>query len=417
MRLRIKARPGDGPTPPVHNATPTGLSPRNDPAVALTLLIAAIAALLLASLPAIQWCVNLPRFRDLAPQPGVAPPPVSVLIPARNEAGGIEASVDAVLASDGVTLEVVVLDDGSTDGTGDLVRQINQRDGRVRLIDGVGLPDGWNGKQHACFRLSQAAAYDHFLFLDADVRMQPAALSVLLRRKARPLPGGPIALLSCFPRQQTGTVAEKLLIPMMHYLLLGYLPFGRMRATPQPGFASGCGQMFLTDRASYHAAGTHRALAGSRHDGLKLPLAYRQAGLMTDCVDGTELAVCRMYTTTAEVRSGLLKNATEGIANTRLIVPFSVLLLGGSVLPWLVLAAALIWQEQLPEAYWGATTCLAMIAVGLSLLPRLLAVWRLRQSWIAVPLHPVAVMWFLALQVRAMINAARGKQVAWRGRV
>ena len=391
--------------------------PAPSPAVALTLLIAAIIALLLALLPAVQWCINLPQFRDLAAPPDAAVAPVSVLIPARNEAAGIEKSVAAVLANRDVQLEVVVLDDGSTDGTGEIVGSLGESDRRVRLIQGIELPDGWNGKQHACYRLAGAAAHDHFLFLDADVRLEPDTLVTLLRRKARRLPGGPIALLSCFPRQETGTLAERLLIPMMHYLLLGYLPFGRMRASSQPGFASGCGQMFLTDRASYQAAGTHRALAGSRHDGLKLPLAYRMAGLMTDCVDGTDLAVCRMYTNTAEVRSGLLKNATEGIANARLIVPFSVLLIGGSVLPWIVLAAALIWRDRLAGPLGWATASLAAIACAVSLLPRLLAVWRLGQSGIAVWLHPIAVLWFLGLQVRAMIQAARGKQVAWRGRL
>lgn len=385
------------------------------------------AALLLAMLAAGMFTANLPLFQSLDSPPlgdeSSDPPRVSVLIPARDEAASIEACVNSITSNVQVELEVVVLDDGSSDGTGDLVRAMAERDGRVRLIEGIDLPDGWNGKQHACYRLAQHANYERLLFLDADVRLEPTAILDLCRRAAVRHEGRSIGLLSAFPNQETGTIAEKMLIPMMHFILLSYLPFMRMRGSTNPAYASGCGQLFFTTQEAYRAAGTHEAIRTSRHDGLKLPKAYRANGMLTDCVDGTSIARCRMYTTTAEVVRGLLKNASEGIANSRLLIPFTILLGGANVLPWVTLAAGLWRRSQWVAA--GSPVGVGLVigilvsvmAIVISYWPRVAAAIRLRQSVAGAALHPLAIAVFLVLQWWAFANHLRGRQVTWRGRI
>lgn len=382
-------------------------------------------ALLLAGLAAWMFVVNLPQFlrwRGGELSPAEEEPSISVLIPARNEAAGITRSVNAVLDNTGVVLEVVVLDDDSTDGTGDLVRQISAQDSRVRLLETVALPAGWNGKQHACHRLAQAAQYELLLFLDADVRLKPTALQQLTRRKAQtaqagPAAGEPIALLSAFPNQETGTLLEKMLIPMMHYILLCYLPFSRMRSSTDPGFGAGCGQVFVTDRDAYQRAGTHAAIRETRHDGIRLPRIYRENGMLTDCVDGNELASCRMYQSASQVVQGLLKNAHEGIANGRLLLPFTILLGGANLLPYLTLGYALI---QYRHGNHAVAVCFAvaasLAAILLSHFPRWAAAWKLSQSPTGAILHPIAVMLFLLLQWMAFFMHLGGRPIAWRGR-
>ena len=113
-------------------------------------------------------------------------PTISVLIPARNEELGIAACVESVLASRHVELEVIVLDDHSTDRTAEIVRAIAAtRSARAAGSRAPPLPDGWCGKQHACFALSKLARHDVLTFLDADVRLEPDALA-----RMRPLPEG-----------------------------------------------------------------------------------------------------------------------------------------------------------------------------------------------------------------------------------
>ncbi|QDV63159.1 glycosyltransferase family 2 protein [Crateriforma conspicua] len=390
-------------------------------------LLVAIILVPLVALPAAMFAVNVRLFMlgssDISGLDGSEQgKAVSVLVPARDEAAGIEACVQAALASRNVEVEVVVMDDGSTDGTDQIVQRLASQDDRVVYCQGKALPDGWNGKQFACWQLSQAARHDRMAFIDADVRLQPDALEILSRRMDRT----GVALLSMFPHQETGTFWEKLLIPMMHYVLLGYLPMARMRASDSPGFAAGCGQFFLTDRDAYRTAGTHEAIRGSRHDGVKLPRAYRTAGLMTDVVDGTHLARCRMYHNAAEVFRGVLKNATEGIASPRLIVPFSILLIGASVAPTFLLVAyawgwAWGWASGNTDPILPAVDmAIGAMIVGLfvmSIYPRAMAAIVFRQSWTGVILHPIAVLVFILLQWIAWMQSLLGIQVAWRGRV
>lgn len=372
------------------------------------ILALSIAGIVFAIVPTGVFLANLPLFAvptDDVLRDSVSTQAVSILIPARDEAGGIVECIKMALASRHVDAEVVVLDDHSTDNTAEVVKQFSQSDSRVRYVHGALLPTGWNGKQYACKQLADVASHERLLFLDADVRLQPHAVRALIARQD----ATNVALLSAFPHQETGTVLEKLIIPMMHFILLGFLPLARMRASTQPSYAAGCGQLFMTQRQWYRQAGTHQAIRESRHDGLKLPRVYRVAGLMTDVVDGTNLADCRMYRSAGEVVRGVLKNAMEGIANPRLIVPFSVMLLGGSVLPVVTSVGAFVTQSQLAFG-------ISILAVLIGHLPRAIAAVRFRQSWLGVATHSLATSVFVALQWVALANHVLGRQVAWRGR-
>lgn len=331
---------------------------------------------------------------------------ISLLIPARNEALGIEATITAALASNDVNLEIVVLDDNSEDETRAVVEQITKLDSRVRLLSGPPLPAGWNGKQHACFVLASAARYSRLAFMDADVHLKPDALARLIDHQAKTQ----VHLLSAFPHQVTLTWLEKWLIPLMHFILLGFLPMARMRRKLDPAYAAGCGQLFLTSEEDYRKAGSHAAIRASRHDGVMLPRAYRVAGLRTDVVDGTPLAECRMYSSAPEVVRGLLKNAIEGIASPKLIVPFTIILIGGTVLP-IATAVAAIFSNN-PIAF--GVSCAAIV---ISHLPRGIAAIQFRQSWLGVVFHVPAIATFVLIQWLALANHTVGRQTKWRGRV
>ena len=376
----------------------------------MMLLAASVVGLMLALLPAAMFRRNLPRFRVWDDRPtdepsATDPPEVAVLIPARDEADGIAAAIESVSASRGVRWQLLVLDDHSADETAAIVERYARQDSRVRCLTGNELPPGWNGKQFACYQLAQAARSPLLVFLDADVRLRPDTLRLWSRRHS----DSGVALSSIFPHQQTGTWLEKWIIPLMHWILLGFLPLERMRQSTHPAYSAGCGQAFMTGRQEYERAGTHAAIAGSRHDGVKLPRAYREAGMATDVLDGTELAECRMYRSAGEVIRGVLKNAVEGIAAPGRIVPFTLIILGGSLLPWVTLALA--WAEAaLPAALVSAA------ALVLSYQPRVQAAVRLRQSPLGAICHPLAVTLFVLLQWVALAQYLTGRQVAWRGR-
>ncbi|TWU17684.1 4,4'-diaponeurosporenoate glycosyltransferase [Novipirellula galeiformis] len=380
-------------------------------------MIAFFAALLTV----VMFRRNLPLFR-LTPSPHErgsedaalasfryedrSPIEVSVLIPARNEEASIAACVESILANRDVAVEVIVLDDDSEDATASIVNVIASRDDRVRRVSGPPLPHDWNGKQYACWQLAQQARYPRLLFLDADVRLAPHAIRTLIERQETT----DVALLSAFPQQETETFLEKMLIPMMHYILLCFLPFDRMRESTNPAYAAGCGQLFLTSQTAYIASGTHQAIKSSRHDGVKLPRVYRRASLMTDVIDGTSLARCRMYQNGPQVIRGLLKNASEGVANPRVIVIFTLLIFAASVLPLVALVVALLNRSPIAVG-------IALPAVVLSHLPRALAARHFRQPVSGVVLQSFAAILFLGLQWGSLALTIFGKPIRWRGRI
>ncbi len=346
----------------------------------MALYFVLITVMLLALLPLLMTLNNLRLFqplphiseRDAITTEKPEQPMVSVLIPARDEEKSIAACLESILQCTSVPIEVIVWDDNSTDNTGAICEAISQQDARVRVASGSELPEGWNGKQHGCWQLANLASAKWLLFLDADVRLTSDAIN----RMVAYVENSDVDLLSGFPKQQTGTLFERMLIPLMHFILLGYLPLARMRASNGPEFAAGCGQLFLARRDSYFRADGHRAIASSRHDGVKLPRSFRKHGLKTDLFDATDMAACRMYTNAKQVIRGLLKNAVEGIASPKTIVPFTILLGGAAVLPMLLLIYCLIQRQSI------LPIVLACTATAISYAPRVLNALRFQQSWL-----------------------------------
>ena len=373
----------------------------------MTADVLAWIALALGAVPALCALTNSFRFRAPAePPPDWRAETVSVLIPARDEEHNIAAAVGAALANIDRGGEVLVLDDGSSDSTATIVRGLAEKDPRVRLIDGKPLPDGWVGKLHACHQLADAATKPLLLFVDADVRLGAGAV----RRVAYELQRSGAGMISGFPRQLTGSFVEKLLIPLIYFVLLGFLSIRRMRTSTKPGYGTACGQLMLARADAYRRCGGHGAVRGSIHDGLDVPRAFRRDNQLTDLCDITDLARCRMYTNGRDTIAGLEKNATRGMASPGLILPCTLLLGGGQVLPFALLATA----PWIGLTAGGFAACLA--AVLLSFAQRSAQAEAYRCSWTSVALHPLGVAVLLAIQWAAFVRKIVGIRPNWKGR-
>ncbi|MEO8440616.1 MAG: GNAT family N-acetyltransferase [Spartobacteria bacterium] len=356
-------------------------------------------SLVCAGVPALLFLVNLRLYRPL-PIAGRSGRSTSVLIPARDEEERIEQAVRAALNSGAA--EVIVLDDGSRDRTGDLVRKIARDYARLRLLRGEPLPPGWCGKNFACAQLAGAAQQPVLIFVDADVELAPGSAP----RLAAFLEQSGAALASGVPREVTVSFSEQLLIPLIHFLLLGFLPLRRMRRTVHPAYGAGCGQLFVADAAAYRVAGGHKAIRDRIHEGLALPKKFREHGYATDLFDATDVATCRMYQRNGEVWRGLAKNTHEGLGAPGVILPMTLFLLCGQVLPFFLLVGDTVGRARLA----------AGLACGLALLPRLAGALRFRQSWLSVVLHPVAIVALLGIQWFGCVRFLRGRPARWKGR-
>jgi hypothetical protein len=351
-------------------------------------------ALWLAMFPAAMGAANLFFVRPPQGRPADGAL-VSILVPARNEEANIATCIRHALASRGVAVEVVVMDDGSTDRTAGIVREIAASDPRVRLETCPPLPPGWTGKVHACARLAETAKGTHLLFIDADVRLEPDAAATMAGHAART----GAAMVTGVPRQEIGSLGEAVTVPMINFLLFCYLPGGGRAFTKRPDMAAGCGQLMMIERTAYDASGGHTAIRGLLHDALQLSRRMRAAGFATEVVEGAPLATCRMYKGFAESWAGFIKNAREGMA-TPVGLPIWTVMLAG----------AFLWPiALLPEAW-------AFLALALGLALRTAVTLRVREPWWTIPLHPLAVLVALAIQWTALVRGLMGKPAGWKGR-
>jgi len=353
--------------------------------------------------------VNLTLYRREPPLTAHGAPDhprVSVCIPARNEERNLHACATAILASTHTNLELLVYDDQSSDNTPAILDQLIASDPRVRSIDTSPLPSGWVGKQWACSQLGLAANGEFILFIDADVRLEPSCIAHALRH-ARALNA---SLLSTFPRQVTGGAGESLMVPLIHFILLSYLPFARMRSSKDPRASAACGQFILVQRTAYEQAGGHTPIRNSMHDGVKLPRVFRKAGFHTDLYDGTSQVSCRMYEGFAATWRGFAKNAYEGLGSPTLLIFITALHIIGYIVPWV--AIFLIIRDS---AWMSPLLPLAAAAIFMALVHRLILALRFRQSVYSAVLHPIGILLMAGVQWHSFILSLLGRR-AWKGR-
>jgi hypothetical protein len=332
---------------------------------------------------------------------------VSVCIPARNEAANIQACVQGILASQHAAVEVLVYDDQSQDETPSIIAAMSARDPRCRSVATKPLESGWNGKQWGCEQMGQASSAPWLLFTDADVRFSPQAVALGLQYAQ----DSNSDLVSTFPRQICGSLGEAMVVPLIHFMLLGYLPMALMRSDARTSLGAGCGQYLLVKREIWLRAGGHRAFKNSMHDGIQLPRAVRSVGGRTDLFDATDFLSVRMYHGWMSTWRGFTKNAFEGLGSMTTLLVFFTLHVLGHIVPAVALIAWLCGFPLQPIAL----NCF-VAAWLVSMVTRALLAIRFHQPWIAVALHPVTVLLMTVIQWRSWWLARTGRR-SWRGRV
>ncbi len=370
--------------------------------------------------PLLITCINLASWRrGSAPirernQSALLadPPPVSVLIPARNEASNIEAAVWSALSSktaSGTKLatEVLVYNDGSSDETAALVSALSKQDPRVRLIQGVPLSPGWIGKPHACQGLFEQSQAEVLLFMDADVRLEPSGLARMLSLMDAPTSG---RVISAVPRQEVGSFMERLVMPLLILTYTAWLPLRLVEIGRSKKTVAANGQLMLMRRQDCQALGGFKAVRSEIVDDVAFCRHAKANGLRVVFGDGFHMASCRMYRSASEVWRGFSKNLYEGLGNPLVLVSVIALHLACFIAPYVALLFVSI--SLAPSELWLP----AMLGVAANVLLRLCLAIRFQQPWEGVVLHPFSVLTLCALALNSYVWAARGK-IEWAGRI
>lgn len=360
------------------------------------------AALVLAAIPYGLGMMNIMLFRK-PEEPSGEVSPISVLVPARNEEKRIRPLLETMQESEGVEFELIIADDNSIDATPDIVNEFAKDDPRIKLVSTPKLPEGWGGKNHACHFLSQQASHENMVFIDADMIVAPDCLA----RVSAHLDNNEHAMISGVPLQETVSFWEQVVIPQIHVMLLGYLPFLGMKLSNSPGFGAAVGQIIAVKRSLYRKVGGHEPIRATLHDGVQLARLFRRNDLKTYLVDVTSLCATRMYEDLAGIWSGFLKNAHEGMATPVALPIWTILLAGGHILPLVLVLVG--WAMGLPLT-------IAIIALLFIYSFRLLLAFRFQQTLLGALLHPLGVAFMLYLQWVALFRSFAGKRVNWRDR-
>jgi chlorobactene glucosyltransferase len=339
-------------------------------------------------------------------------PLVSVVIPARNEARNIERCVRSVLASTYPRLEVIAVDDHSSDGTGDILAMMAEEDDRLRVVVPQPLPASWFGKQWACQAGSTASAGDIIAFFDADTWQTPD----LIPRAVNAMRARHADLLTVVGTQELGTFWEKLVQPQVFAIM--FVRYGGTEVVNESRRASekiANGQCIFFARAEYEAIGGHGAVHDKAAEDLAMAQLYFTTGRRAVVVLGLQQLTTRMYTSLRELVEGWGKNLYASGRDTvpfgkvgRMLYPVLMLLpslsvivppvllvlsllgvFGGGVLLWsaIVTAANLLW--------WIVINAFLELSPGYALL------------------HPLGGVMLLYISLRAIV---RGRNVRWKER-
>jgi chlorobactene glucosyltransferase len=373
------------------------------------LLVFSWYAFAFAALAAFSWRMwrNL-RFLDLAARRTQLPaalPRVSVLVPARNESANIHACVESLLRQDYPNLEVIVLDDQSSDDTGPQLDRLALDYPQLRVIHGTERPpEGWNGKSYACSRLAEAATGDWLLFTDADTVHRPGSIRLGLGQAVNL----GVDMLSAFPRQRAESWGERLMVPfILGFLTIVGLDFwGIWRG--KAGRTAANGQYLLVKAEAYRKLGGHKAIYRELVDDIALARAFRSSGFQIALVDGTAMLSCRMYRNVREVWDGFSKNILLGLRTSGTMHLWYAPFFAWGYASLFIMPGLLLFHD---------TRLLAAMVIGwLWALWAIIAVRLYRPLW-EVPFISLAAIGVIFLSLNSMYLRLRNKGVVWKGRV
>jgi chlorobactene glucosyltransferase len=362
------------------------------------LMIFVSAALIVISGTTIINVFVLPHLKN-RPTTADETPFVSVMIPARNEAAVIGKTIKHLMAQDYPHYEIILLDDQSTDDTGAVAQAAG--DTRLRIIRGEALPPGWMGKNWACQQMQKTAQGDILLFTDADVIWQPTALRALVEHMTHTQAD----LFTIWPTQETQTWAERLTVPLMAMVIIGYLPVIGTHYVRMAAFGAANGQCMAWRHKAYDAVGGHAAVSDNVLEDVTLARMVKSAGLRLRMADGNRLVGCRMYTDWPSVRDGYAKNILAGYGNS---IP---VLLAATFFHWAVFLLPWVWLATAPMTLWP----LLLIVAGLSV--RALTAAYTHQRVGDALLLPISVIIMTRIAFQSIYWQIRYGGPVWKGRV
>ena len=327
-------------------------------------------------------------------------PGISIIVPARNEEANIARLLVSLVHQDYPRYEIIVVNDASTDNTAAIVQAYTKE--RVQLLSVDGPPEGWTGKNYACWIGSRHARYPWLLFVDADTELARCALRSTIHFALK----RNVNVLSLFPQQRCETFWERLLLPFAYQQ---YFVATNARVNERNGPALANGQYFFIHHSAYEQVNGHATNASSIVDDAALAVSLKRAGIVSFACRGERLVSVRMYTNLQQIVNGFGKNIYPYLQES----PFTGIQTAVSTA--LASSVALLFVDARREKSYSLffIAMLAYIVQVLSTLPWLKHFAIARRYAL---LTPFSALTFLAIAINSLLHTLVGHSVAWKGR-
>lgn len=324
-------------------------------------------------------------------------PLVSVLIPARNEEENISACLEAVLKQSYTNIEILVLNDNSTDNTQAIIQNISEKNKKITLINGKQLPKNILGKNWACTQLAEIAKGEYLLFMDADVTISPSVIKSSINYFSK----YKLDVLSVFPTQKIHSIGEWLVVPLMNWLLLAFLPLNLVYKSRNKSFTAANGQFMMWKTEAYFKTGGHTAASMELVEDMFLAQNAKQQGFKLMTLLGGDFIRCRMYNNFKSAVEGFSKNFYPGFKLSPELFTLMILLLFTiNTIPFLFAVS-----EQI---FYYTVAAILLIRIIVSLLSK-------QSVFLNLLLHPFQMILILFTGINSMVLFHKRK-ITWKGR-
>ena len=327
-------------------------------------------------------------------------PTISVVIPARNEERNLEQALQSVLALDYPGLEIIVVDDRSTDGTGEILEKMTKQDPRLTVVTIAGLPAGWLGKPHALHVGAQRAQGEFILFTDADVVFHSSAL----RKAMAHVRANRFDHVTVIPEDtMPGFFLRTLAGTFGIFMFLLFKPW--QARNPRSRCYMGIGAFNLIRTSVYRALGGHEPVALRPDDDLKFGKLVKDDGYRQDVLNGRGMVTVEWYRSVAELIDGLMKNMFAGMEyRVSVVIAATLAALVMHIWPWIGVWVTGGW----PQTWYAVTVVMMIVSFGVTMRPFGVKFWH-------GLLLPLTVGLLVYIQCRSAALALWRGGIVWRG--
>lgn len=369
--------------------------------ILLMVSLIACCSIIISSVTLAGGMKKMQRLGDMETPSAAAGPLVSLVVPACNEEKNIEKSLVSLLSQEYANLEIIVVNDRSTDTTAAVLKRLRSRFPRLIVLDIVDLPEGWMGKSHALAKGAALAKGEYLVFTDADVVLEKTTIT----RAVAYMQSNRLDHLTLgFKNVTRGWLLNSLILDAGMGLLFLFRPWTVKKSTSRSFM--GIGAFNMLKRSVYQEIGGHKEIKMHPIDDLMLGKLIKQHGFFQDCLLAYDFVVVPWYDSVRAMSYGLEKNVFALVHYRVLLIP---LVLAAIIIPTIWPLWGLVWGDTTVQA-----VCLLTLGIRLATFYKGLLVQGLPEWYLPGALITPYISCYIIL--KSVFVTIKNDGIFWRGR-